>query len=213
MGGMHGAAAYRACGVSVKEEGLTNGCLLGGGQAMLQAGLIVAGWDARDGGSVFGVPLGGTLVKLPFTLGAAPSLQHIACVMLRMLHVLDDFDINEGVRKCVRDSRRLGLGLHLRLLRQELEARHERGRLPCICGEGCVARDGARWQLGRCAAAAVACWVVPGRRLKLENMELGCLGVSCFIGTLSQDACPLCKCACMRTSSGGAPGRQCLRAP
>lgn len=40
---------------------------------MLQAGLIVAGWDARDGGSVFGVPLGGTLVKVPFTLGAAPG--------------------------------------------------------------------------------------------------------------------------------------------
>lgn len=42
---------------------------------MLQAGLIVAGWDAHDGGSVYGVPLGGTLVKVPFTIGAdAPLL-------------------------------------------------------------------------------------------------------------------------------------------
>ena len=49
------------------------------GQAMLQAGLIVAGWDARDGGSVFGVPLGGTLVKVPFTLGAGAGRPACPC--------------------------------------------------------------------------------------------------------------------------------------
>jgi 20S proteasome subunit beta 1 len=39
-------------------------------QAMLQAGLIVAGWDKYDGGSVYGIPLGGTLIsKLPFAIG------------------------------------------------------------------------------------------------------------------------------------------------
>ena len=38
-------------------------------QEMLQAGLIVAGWDAKNGGSVWGVPLGGTLVQQPFSLG------------------------------------------------------------------------------------------------------------------------------------------------
>jgi len=36
---------------------------------MLQAGLIVAGWDAQKGGTVWGVPLGGTLIEQPFTIG------------------------------------------------------------------------------------------------------------------------------------------------
>ncbi|GAB4823990.1 hypothetical protein N2152v2_011036 [Parachlorella kessleri] len=39
----------------------------------LQAGLIVAGWDKREGGSVYGIPLGGTLVKSPFTIGGSGS--------------------------------------------------------------------------------------------------------------------------------------------
>ncbi len=40
---------------------------------MLQAGLIVAGWDKHDGGSVFAIPLGGTIVKTPFSLGGSGS--------------------------------------------------------------------------------------------------------------------------------------------
>ena len=39
-------------------------------QNNLSAGMIVAGWDARDGGSVYALPLGGTLVKVPFSIGA-----------------------------------------------------------------------------------------------------------------------------------------------
>jgi 20S proteasome subunit beta 1 len=39
----------------------------------LQAGLIVAGWDRHDGGSVYAIPLGGTLVKVPFTIGGSGS--------------------------------------------------------------------------------------------------------------------------------------------
>lgn len=38
-------------------------------QEMLQAGLIVAGYDSREGGQVYAVPLGGTLVKVPFSIG------------------------------------------------------------------------------------------------------------------------------------------------
>ena len=30
------------------------------------AGVIVGGWDAVDGGSVYNIPLGGSLVKMPF---------------------------------------------------------------------------------------------------------------------------------------------------
>lgn len=39
----------------------------------LQAGLIVAGWDAVEGGVVYGVPLGGTVVRLPFAIGGSGS--------------------------------------------------------------------------------------------------------------------------------------------
>ena len=39
----------------------------------LQAGLIVAGWDKSDGGSVFAITLGGTLVQVPFTIGGSGS--------------------------------------------------------------------------------------------------------------------------------------------
>jgi hypothetical protein len=42
----------------------------------LSAGMIVAGWDARDGGSVYALPLGGTLVKVPFSIGAPVSTTH-----------------------------------------------------------------------------------------------------------------------------------------
>lgn len=39
----------------------------------LQAGMIVAGWDRHEGGVVYGIPLGGTLVKVPFTIGGSGS--------------------------------------------------------------------------------------------------------------------------------------------
>ena len=42
-------------------------------KSMLQAGMIVAGWSATEGGVVYGVPLGGTLLQLPFTLGGSGS--------------------------------------------------------------------------------------------------------------------------------------------
>lgn len=52
-------------------------------QNMLQAGLIVAGWDKHEGGSVYAVPLGGTLVKTPFSIGLVSlSLHH--CGMQRI---------------------------------------------------------------------------------------------------------------------------------
>ena len=50
-------------------------------QEMLQAGLIVAGYDSREGGQVYGLPLGGTLVKVPFAIGERPR----ACLIYRLL--------------------------------------------------------------------------------------------------------------------------------
>jgi ATP-dependent protease HslVU (ClpYQ) peptidase subunit len=42
-------------------------------KAMLNAGLIVAGWDKVHGGQVWGLPMGGTLLQLPFTIGGSGS--------------------------------------------------------------------------------------------------------------------------------------------
>lgn len=39
----------------------------------LQAGMIVAGWDKHLGGQVYGIPLGGTLLRLPFTIGGGQA--------------------------------------------------------------------------------------------------------------------------------------------
>ena len=49
-------------------------------QEMLQAGLIVAGWDEEEGGSVYAVPLGGTLVKCPFAIGTVAHAIDIICM-------------------------------------------------------------------------------------------------------------------------------------
>jgi 20S proteasome subunit beta 1 len=39
----------------------------------LQAGLIIAGWDKVNGGSVWGVPLGGTMIPAPYAMGGSGS--------------------------------------------------------------------------------------------------------------------------------------------
>ncbi|KAJ2654169.1 Proteasome subunit beta type-1, partial [Coemansia sp. RSA 1285] len=39
----------------------------------LMAGIIVAGWDKVDGASVYEIPLGGSIHKLPFTLAGSGS--------------------------------------------------------------------------------------------------------------------------------------------
>jgi len=40
---------------------------------LLMAGVIVAGWDPVDGGSVYNIPLGGTCMKMPFAIGGSGS--------------------------------------------------------------------------------------------------------------------------------------------
>jgi len=44
-----------------------------GNKNALQAGLIVAGWDKQDGASVWAIPLGGTMINVPFTIGGSGS--------------------------------------------------------------------------------------------------------------------------------------------
>jgi 20S proteasome subunit beta 1 len=36
---------------------------------MLQAGMIVGGWDKYEGGQIYSVPLGGTILRQPFAIG------------------------------------------------------------------------------------------------------------------------------------------------
>ena len=35
----------------------------------LSAGMIVAGWDKYEGGKVFAIPLGGSIMEVPFASG------------------------------------------------------------------------------------------------------------------------------------------------
>lgn len=39
----------------------------------LLAGMIIAGWDPVEGGSVYEIPLGGTMMKQKFALGGSGS--------------------------------------------------------------------------------------------------------------------------------------------
>ena len=39
----------------------------------LLAGMICGGWDPYDGGQVFEIPLGGTLMKMPYAVGGSGS--------------------------------------------------------------------------------------------------------------------------------------------
>mmetsp|Transcript_46469 Transcript_46469/g.118612 ORF Transcript_46469/g.118612 Transcript_46469/m.118612 type:complete len:229 (+) Transcript_46469:201-887(+) len=39
----------------------------------LQAGMIIGGWDKYGGGQVFGIPLGGSLIKTPYSIGGSGS--------------------------------------------------------------------------------------------------------------------------------------------
>ncbi|GAB2286401.1 proteasome chaperone 1 [Dionaea muscipula] len=39
----------------------------------LQAGLIVGGWDRYNGGKIYGIPLGGTIIEQPFAIGGSGS--------------------------------------------------------------------------------------------------------------------------------------------
>eukprot|EP01112_Ceratiomyxa_fruticulosa_P023364 TRINITY_DN889_c0_g1_i1.p1 TRINITY_DN889_c0_g1~~TRINITY_DN889_c0_g1_i1.p1 ORF type:complete len:213 (-),score=54.62 TRINITY_DN889_c0_g1_i1:107-745(-) len=44
-----------------------------GNKNNLQAGIICAGWDQHNGGSVYNIPLGGSLVRQPFAIGGSGS--------------------------------------------------------------------------------------------------------------------------------------------
>lgn len=37
------------------------------------AGVIIAGWDPVEGGSIYSIPLGGSCIKVPFAMGGSGS--------------------------------------------------------------------------------------------------------------------------------------------
>ena len=39
----------------------------------LSAGMIIGGWDRKLGAQVYGIPLGGSMQKVPFTVGGSGS--------------------------------------------------------------------------------------------------------------------------------------------
>ncbi|KAL6627002.1 hypothetical protein ACP70R_030728 [Stipagrostis hirtigluma subsp. patula] len=55
---------------------------------MLQAGMIVGGWDKYEGGQIFSVPLGGTILKQSFAIGGSGS---------SYLYALLDHEWREGM--------------------------------------------------------------------------------------------------------------------
>ncbi|OEL15393.1 Proteasome subunit beta type-6 [Dichanthelium oligosanthes] len=55
---------------------------------MLQAGMIVGGWDKYEGGQIFSVPLGGTILRQPFAIGGSGS---------SYLYALLDHEWKEGM--------------------------------------------------------------------------------------------------------------------
>ena len=48
--------------------------LIYGNKDNLSAGMLVAGWDPVDGPSVYTIPMGGTLLKVPFAMSGSGSL-------------------------------------------------------------------------------------------------------------------------------------------
>lgn len=59
-------STVKTAGTLVRELSYQN-------KSFLETGLIVAGWDKYEGGSVYGIPLGGTMLRLPFATGGSGS--------------------------------------------------------------------------------------------------------------------------------------------
>lgn len=55
----------------------------------LMAGVIVGGWDPVDGGSVYNIPLGGTVMKMPFGKWLHIEVCKIVSWLTVLLHLVD----------------------------------------------------------------------------------------------------------------------------
>jgi 20S proteasome subunit beta 1 len=67
----------------------------------LSAGVIVAGWDPVDGGSVYNIPAGGMCLKVPFSIGGSGSLFIYGLVDATFNINATLPDTRDFVKKCV----------------------------------------------------------------------------------------------------------------
>lgn len=74
----------------------------------LLASIIVAGWDETEGGQVYSIPLGGTLVRQPFAIGGTGTAPQHTVVVLRNIGPL--FTTSAPALGC---THRLGIHIHL----------------------------------------------------------------------------------------------------
>ena len=65
------------------------------------AGLIVAGWDPVDGNSVYSIPMGGTILKVPFALGGSGSTYIYGLIDSEFRPDLTEDEARALVKKCV----------------------------------------------------------------------------------------------------------------
>lgn len=70
-------------------------------KSALQAGIIVAGWDAKNGGSVWNIPLGGSLHRQPFAIGGSGSTYIYGYCDAQFKHGMNKEQCIEFVQKCM----------------------------------------------------------------------------------------------------------------
>jgi 20S proteasome alpha/beta subunit len=46
--------------------------------------MIIGGWDKYEGGQIFSVPLGGTIMRQPFAIGGTCPYTHMLPFLLRL---------------------------------------------------------------------------------------------------------------------------------
>lgn len=79
--------------ISCKLWGISNSCIFLIyhycliWQNMLQTGLIVGGWDKYEGGKIYGIPLGGTIIEQPFAIGGMFSCLQVILLYIFLLHL------------------------------------------------------------------------------------------------------------------------------
>jgi len=67
----------------------------------LMAGVIVGGWDPVDGGSVYNIPLGGTLIKMEYAIGGSGSTYIYGLMDAMYSNDMNRDQIEAFCKKCV----------------------------------------------------------------------------------------------------------------
>lgn len=123
----------------------------------LSASIIVAGWDPIDGGSVYCLPLGGSMHRQKFAIGGSGSTyvlratSPIVCFVARCCGALGSATPPSHPPSAATEPRAYPppAQLCLRPRRRAVQAEHGEGGVHSLCEESPRTRDGARRQLGR----------------------------------------------------------------